>query len=472
MREIKYIPNKDKFGFKKFIKSKKRNAKEKSRLVGFEKFIKDVKKNAQKKGREFIRPTYIKYKRIITLTQSPSYNEWISFLIQHFESFSPIKVSIPENGILLVPVRFSLSENFEDSMFFLKRLFSVLYNRLVEEVIIDYINCKILDVDASAVMDIILAGFIEHYEKCNLKGHSIKIKEIKPINITPRGDIYNVLHSIGAFANLKGFYIENKDIVPFKFRIGDKKNDSGGKLKEIHETEIVDYVIKCLAKLKKSLNPTSETDLSKVVGEVMANAEEHSNFRYRYAIGYFVKTSDSNKHFGVFQLVIFNFGQTIYDSFKNEDCQNTDVVKQMQNLSEEYTNKGWFGYFGSKKFEEQTLWTLYALQEKVTSKKDWRRGNGSIRFIDRFFKLKGNEEKDNTSKLTLISGNTKILFDGSYPLIDKIKGKDKFKIMSFNKEGDINIAPDKEFVTFTDCYFPGTLISVKLVITEDNLEIN
>ncbi|HMG14624.1 MAG TPA: hypothetical protein VK590_04205 [Saprospiraceae bacterium] len=80
----------------------------------------------------------------------------------------------------------------------------------------------------------------------------------------------------------------------------------------------------------------------------------------------------------------------------------------MKNLSERYTQKN---FFIKAKFEEQTLWTLYALQEGVTSHAEWRRGNGCIRFIDSFFNLKGDQEKDNISYLSIVSGNTRIIFD-------------------------------------------------------------
>jgi hypothetical protein len=142
---------------------------------------------------------------------------------------------------------------------------------------------------------------------------------------------------------------------------------------------------------------------------------------------------------------------------------------EMKELSSNYTKKG---LFSKAEFEEQTLWTLYALQEGVTSKADWKRGNGSIRFIDSFFSLKGDNEKDNISYLSIVSGNTRITFDGTYRLIDKIKGKNnrKYKMMTFNENGDIENKPDKKYVIFAENYFPGTIISAKICIKEINTE--
>ncbi len=35
----------------------------------------------------------------------------------------------------------------------------------------------------------------------------------------------------------------------------------------------------------------------------------------------------------------------------------------------------------------------------------------------------------------------------------------KFKMMTFNKNGDIKQKPDKKYVNFAKNYFPGTIIS-------------
>ena len=138
----------------------------------------------------------------------------------------------------------------------------------------------------------------------------------------------------------------------------------------------------------------------------------------------------------------------------------------MTTLSDEFTKKGWFK---KATFEEETLWTLYALQEGVTSKEK-RRGNGSIQYIENFFKLKGDLSKDEESRMVIVSGNTRILFDGEYQITEKeIEGnKRRFKMVTFNKSGEINDEPDKNYVTFTPHFFPGTMISARILIKFDN----
>lgn len=72
-------------------------------------------------------------------------------------------------------------------------------------------------------------------------------------------------------------------------------------------------------------------DLGYVVGETLINAEEHSSLRYRYLIGYFEECTEDNRHFGMLNLVILNFGQTIYEKFKYPDegiPVNSDCLKK------------------------------------------------------------------------------------------------------------------------------------------------
>jgi hypothetical protein len=198
----------------------------------------------------------------------------------------------------------------------------------------------------------------------------------------------------------------------------------------------------------------------------MSNAEEHSTMPHRFAIGFFQETHNEDEHFGIFNFSIFNFGDTIYQTFKKKECPNVKAVKQMSDLSEDYTKKGWFS---KATFEEETLWTLYALQQGVTSKEK-KRGNGSIEYIENFFKLKGDLLKDNISRMVIVSGNTRILFDGTYQIKPKQKEGEsrKYKMITFNNSGEINEEPDKKYVTFAPHFFPGTIISARILIKFDN----
>ena len=52
------------------------------------------------------------------------------------------------------------------------------------------------------------------------------------------------------------------------------------------------------------------------------------------------------------------------------------------------------------------------------------RGNGSLRFIESFYNLKGDGNQGNTSRMILQSGKTNIMFDGQYPITETlVKGE-------------------------------------------------
>jgi hypothetical protein len=240
--------------------------------------------------------------------------------------------------------------------------------------------------------------------------------------------------------------------------------------KELDTTEMADYVINSLKRMNKKLTPEKLNDLCTVIGEILINAEEHSTTQHRFSIGYFKEEKDNGNHFGLFRLVILNFGKTIYEKFKSDDCPNKEIVSRMNDLSASYTKKSWFR---SGEFEEESLWTLYALQEGVTSvsQESYKRGNGSIRFIDSFFNIKGSQQTDSISRMSIVSGRTKIVFDDKYCITEKINSDgEKFKVMTFNQSGNIEDKPDTDCVIYSKNYFPGTMISAKLLLNDDDIK--
>ncbi len=407
------------------------------------------------------------FRRRTKLPPRPLYGELTNYFLKTKNAFGNEKLK-NESNIFMVPSVFSLADNYKESSEFLRKLFNALERQSFDEIILDYENCNQINVDASICMDIILSDFINHYNECHRTGHSTKVNSIEPRNFE-KDEVKKVLFSIGAFRTLKQVKIKFDNVIELPLCIGNRNNENSPKIREVHITKMVDYIIACLEKMNRNLSVDAEGNLYKVIGEVIINAEEHSNTSKRYAIGYFEDKQDESHHFGVFNLAILNFGNSIYETFKSSDCKNIAVVKQMENLSESYTNRN---FFKKAEFEEETLWTLYALQQGVTRKSDWKRGNGSIQFIESFFELKGDSNCDSISQMTITSGNARIIFNGEYGIVKKKKGKneDIYKMMTFNNSGDINEKPDKRFVTFVENFFPGTLITARIYINDNNTE--
>lgn len=435
------------------------------RKLGFEKYKRDVRKLHL--GADFKNYPLYQFIQKCKLNRKPEYSDTVKYFLENKLAFGRNEM-VFENEVFIIPEVFSIIENYLETTLFLRKLFNSLYKQSYENIYIDYQHCKEIDVCASMCMDIILAEFMNYYHQCTKDRHTIKVQSIRPINFN-RYDIEKILFSIGAYRNFKGFNVKFDNIIPFPINIGHKDNPKLDEKRERDITQTVDYIINCLAKLNKRLTDSAETNFYKVIGEVIQNAEEHSNTKRRFLIGHFEENKNGAGNYGVFNLAILNFGNTFYETFKNADNPNTLIIEQMKNLSKKYTTNG---LFRKRKFEEETLWTLYALQDGVTRMTDWKRGNGAIRFIESFINLKGDTSTDDISKMVITSGHTRIIFDGKYQITKQKRGAEdkEFKMMTFNASGNIEEMPDENYVKYEDNYFPGTIISVKLKLDYENTE--
>ena len=389
--------------------------------------------------------------------------------------YDKVTKNIPENnGNFLVPKQFSLIDYPKESFIFIQQVLGALVKQKYLEIIIDYRQCERVDLGAQVLLDIILKETIRFYNKCNVfKSTRSKVKKIGG-KCKHNTDIQKLLYSVGSPAIHTDKTISFPDIIPYKLCIHNR--DDGGdpikirEQKDIDTTKLVDYVLDSLKKINRTLTLDKLDDLSIVIGEILINAEEHSTTKHRFSIGYFQELKQNGNHFGIFKLIILNFGKTIYDKFKDPGCPNKDAVNKMKLLSEQYTKRK---YFVFKSFNEETLWTLYALQDGVTSiapERYTKRGHGSIQFIESFFNIKGKmKEKDDVSKMTILSGNTNITFNGNYNITEKEVNGENFKYMTFNTSGNIEDKPDSKYVKFVDNYFPGTIICAKILFNNDDL---
>lgn len=429
--------------------------------LGFDKYKRDVKrKNPEASFSNY--PLY-QYIRRSKLKQKPEYSDTTKYFLKNKFFFGQENESFKENNILLIPKVFSITDNYNETTLFFKRILNSLYQTPSEEIKIDFKDCIQMDICASMCMDIILADFIKYHSQCRKDGHRMKIHSIIPINVNSY-NIKKILFSVGTYKNLKGFEIDFPNLKPFPIIIGDKNNPKLREKREVDITKTIDYIIECLGELKRTLTNKAESNLYKAVGEIVINAEEHSDKTKRYIIGYFEKIETSDEeNYGILNLSILNFGRTFYETFK--ESKNDDVTKQMKSISKKYTTNG---LFKKKKFEEETLWTLYALQDGVTSTKDWKRGNGAIRFIESFFDLKGNSPNDDISKMVITTGHTQIIFDGKYQITKQKRNDTFFKMMTFNDSENIEDMPDEKYVKYQENFFPGTVISVKLRLDYEN----
>ncbi|MGJ1265496.1 hypothetical protein [Sphingobacterium spiritivorum] len=374
-----------------------------------------------------------------------------------------------------IPKEFCLNTNIKLSLSFINTLIQYILLDRYKTIIIDYSNCKTINLSAQICLDALLIDILKFIRKRD------KFYKTRPVINSIGGenindlDVRKILFSIGSAAVINKKSYTFKDIIPYHLCIHNKENESlkNSQRKLIDTTTLVEHVISSLGLLNKELSQDTIEDLSTVIGEILINAEEHSTLNQRYSTGYFQKIDNPNldKAFGIYHLVILNFGESIYEVFKSPNCLNPNSVEKMKKLSDKYSKSNFF----TKSFHEGSLWTLYSLQEGITSTSPneyKKRGNGSIRFIESFFNLRTSNGNDNISRLNIISGNTSILFDGSYNIENKTIGHEKFRVMTFNNSGNIEEKPDKKYVRKINTFFPGTIITAKILITEDDFVKN
>ncbi len=444
---------------------KKGNGSEYLDVLGHQRHTKDLRRKSLKKRRRSIKFNANKQASVrITFPRT------IDHIVTKLKSEGNfVKPKFTYSYSPKIPQVFSITDNPKATFSFINRLVAVLYHQTAFYINIDYCDCRQLDIDAQITMDVILRDFIQTYK--NYEKHGlVKILGVNATNFSAP-DLQKILVSVGTPQVLKGIEVKHPGVIvyPLCSRGRGLKTDdlSASQYKDVDTTSLVSYVIECLEHLGQKLTPTRRSNLCQVIGEILINAEEHSTVPFRHSVGYFEQKVVKGKKCGVFRLAIFNFGQTIYEKFRDRNCPTPNIVNRMKNFSKKYTKKG---FFTRRKFEEECLWCLYALQQGVTTKVNFRsRGNGSIEFLENFLSLKGDmNNNDDISRLHILSGNTKIIFDGSYRIAQPRRDDSSLKILSFNSLNTLEEPPDKNFVKFVPNYFPGTMITAKILISSND----
>lgn len=282
-----------------------------------------------------------------------------------------LEVSLDTNGYIYMPSVFSLCDNPNETINVLKQIIYSFFIKIPREIVFDYSRCTSIGLEAQALMDVILMEYKTFLNKCATM-RSQRIVSTFPesfgaINILNE-KLKKMMFSVGSPANLGIKRNDYPDIIRYSMCSHHALNESDKKQikaqKEIDTSRAIDYVIDCLKKMGKKLTPKKRSDLCTVIGEILINAEEHSSLHHRFSMGYFHEVKEGEQHKGLFHLVILNFGLSIYEKFRNDATCPHATVEKMKALSAQYTSRS---FFKRGEFEEETLWTLYALQQGVFS---------------------------------------------------------------------------------------------------------
>lgn len=370
------------------------------------------------------------------------------------------------NDVIKVPKIFSIIKTPRESYKVIYKVLKSFLSSKYHSLVLDYYECVETDLVTEIFLDAILKDIAklseEHLSYVTNKGIGFtKIQGIRYDDIS----LQKMMNSVGSPQILMDKTRKYHDVTPFHLRyhrLSEKQMKDNQNQNEKDATDLMEYIQVCLAKFKRKLLPEEAKELGCIIGEILINAEEHSSTKCRYVIGYMEDSTDKSKsHTGIFNLVIMNFGKTIYEKFKypsHDNDLNQECLQQMEQLTKKFRSRNILNF--SNRFTEETLWTLYTLQEGVTCVPNSKRGNGTIQFIESFFKLKGSDEIDDISRMYILSGKTMIEFDGKYRLVNK-------QVISFNESGNLLDAPDHRYVKTVEHYFPGTAIFVRLLMKDN-----
>lgn len=366
-----------------------------------------------------------------------------------------------ETERIVIPKVFSLIENPEESLRVIDKIRIAAAQKRIHHIYIDHQNCDELGLCASSVMDVLLLKARKRRLKGNKLYISGKLPRDQSVSVMLRAS--GIPHQLGLVESV--LPEEQEELVKrCELTSGRASRVEKAKERNAAAMSLKHYFNDCLDSLGYRLTLEGANFLYKLLTEVIGNAEEHGG--PWHTIGHWQRGEwGDQKKYGECHVVIFNFGTTIYESLVLQET-SPRLKANLRRLSEMHEKSGWFGL--GKRWNEETLWTLYALQERVTRYFDRPgmedRGVGTINMIEFFNKLA------KTGKMCILSGHSYILYDGTYTLGPLKRGSETLQVIAFNKSNSLEEPPDSKYVFSLPIEFPGTVVSIRLTLDKEYLQ--
>ena len=350
------------------------------------------------------------------------------------------------NSTIFLPEIFSMTKNPKETLQKIYEIVSLFFERNDLNISILCEQIKDMDLSALIILDIIIVkgrrylgnlGF-----KCHIEGDFPLDNNVKELFIFSGLPKHLDL--------LKGISPQVETLDPF-----DTINDTN-----LETHRIIEYYNNCLKRNGFQLNNKGMIYFHKLINEIVDNARIHNGYKDKFYCGGFYSHNVKKG-----QLSIISFGNTIYESLNSESTSN--IIKEK---IKEYINDQKKFYDFS--YNEEMSWTVFALQYKISRLNSVEmpdRGTGTIQFIEAFMDM-GQTIKNDKPIMSLVSGNTHILFDGTYTLKEQIVSKEKIKVIAFNKNNNLKDKPDKNYVKDLNIKFPGVIINVEFFVDPAYLE--
>lgn len=384
----------------------------------------------------------------------------ISFLVEHGSSdaITTKKLSVPSH--------LCFKANFKECVNFLEKVV-LTYCQVKGNIIIDFSKCT--DVSVSALVS--LKTILEELDIFGNKLARSRFREIaKSIKIIPSTSdkVNRHLHAL-SFAKLPVGEDEQKEYLVLGLMRGKSRNYKENR-KAVVSHKVTEFVENTAERFGVGFDERGQNYMQGMVGEILSNAEDHSLKKSEWFVdGVSFLHEDADNEVIEFNLVIINYGNSMYEGFELTKDNNYRVYDKLEKLYKKHC--GLFSVI--KKFERESLFVLYMLNEGISRIKflESSRGNGTMNFINSFIELGKfcNEDPKYKPELNIVSGHTVLTCTEDFA---PFKDGSHYKL-TLNSSQSFDDLPDSSVLKyFRGASFPGTILDCKIFLNKRDLEKN
>lgn len=407
----------------------------------------------------------LRWKRQSLSKIQPSIQVWkdtrsVSLLYKNLSSSEEQKRST-----IKTPKRFTFHESHEECVEFFTTLTASLYHH-ISELCIDFSECEKVSVSTISLLYILIRDYRVSLGSGKKKLRTTKFSIVPP---SKPGDL-KVMKYLKIFDlyDYKDFTIADGEFLKLPVLSGKFRGSFAENRKAKAAKEIVEFINQSYRPARKILSKNGHNLLESLTTEMLNNAEDHSIKKETWYVSG-VTFHDSGKDADLLELnlTILNFGDSFYEGFEKTKTVNSENYQKLEKLLDHHQKQ----FTWNQKFERESLFTLYMLNEGISRLKyeDESRGNGTMQFLKAFSDLedKGPQDKNYRSVLKIITGHTTLSCDSDVVPY----GEDREHLhISLNKEQDFKKLPDAKYLQYHPSYFPGSFIECRVFLNKNLIE--
>lgn len=392
-----------------------------------------------------------------------SHDRYRSVILSQYQQFKPFNQRLEvEPRTFKLPKVFSITENPIETLKMYREIVEFARSTRTPRVVVDHRPVKVMGLAADSVLAVLLKEMsLENRERQRARIRGFKANDTAVRKMMDEIGCVRVMHT-GISEDIRLELGSGAKV----FRHQNRKNLQVDPLTldplSAVAVEFADHLNICLASAGKKLTDSGRQQLLGYVGEIMANAQEHSSLAEWTIAGYL----DQDNATLTYRCSIFSFGQSFFETFDRLG-RDTVAYEQIEPYIEAHERSGLF----NKYWRREDLVAVLALQGYISSKQvaEGDRGQGTVDFI-RFFQTvwKDCVATGPRPVMSVLTGRTLIRFDGTYEMVPS--GSQKRMTIAFNDANNLLERPDPDAVKALDEGFPGVVISISFQMTNAVLE--